>query len=72
LTNSCTINIVRYANAAGRGGGVDFRHYLNGLIDAYLYESGPHSCASAVVATEQMRTKAVSIRKVSPRQKPHW
>jgi len=40
LTNSCTINIVRYANAAGRGGGVDFRHYLNGLIDAYLYESG--------------------------------
>src|SRR5271170_5724923 len=40
LTNSCTINIVRYANAAGRGGGVDVRHYLNGLIDAYLYESG--------------------------------
>jgi hypothetical protein len=40
LTNSCTINIVRYANATGRGGGFDIRHYLNGLIDAYLYESG--------------------------------
>ena len=40
LTNSCTINIVRYANAAGRSGGIDVRHYLNGLIDAYLYEAG--------------------------------
>jgi len=40
LTNSCTINIIRYANAAGRGGGFDFRHLLNGLIDNYLYASG--------------------------------
>jgi hypothetical protein len=40
LTNSCTINIVRYANAAGRGGRFDFRHLLNGLIDAYLYSAG--------------------------------
>jgi hypothetical protein len=40
LTNSCTINIVRYANAAGRGGGFDIRHLLNGLIDGYLYYSG--------------------------------
>lgn len=40
LTNSCTINIIRYANAAGRGGGFDFRHLLNGFIDAYLYASG--------------------------------
>src|SRR5262249_18297625 len=40
LTNSCTINIIRYANAAGRGGGFDFRHLLNGLIDSYLYASG--------------------------------
>ena len=40
LTNSCTINIVRYANAAGRAGRLDFRHILNGLIDAYLYQSG--------------------------------
>jgi hypothetical protein len=31
LTNTCTINILRYANAAGRGGGFDVRHYLNGL-----------------------------------------
>ena len=40
LTNSCTINIVRYANAAGRVGGFDFRHLLNGFIDGYLYASG--------------------------------
>lgn len=40
LTNSCTINIVRYANAAGRAGRFDFRHLLNGLVDSYLYHSG--------------------------------
>ena len=42
LTNSCTINIVRYANAAGRGGGFELRHLLNGLVDGYLYELGPY------------------------------
>ena len=40
LTNSCTINIVRYANAAGRVGRLDVRHLLNGLVDGYLYYSG--------------------------------
>jgi len=40
LSNSCTINIVRYANAAGRTGPFDIRHLLNGLIDSYLYHSG--------------------------------
>ncbi len=40
LTNSCTINIIRYANAAGRSGRFDIRHLLNGLIDSYLYHSG--------------------------------
>jgi hypothetical protein len=40
LTNSCTINIVRYANAAGRVGHLDVRHLLNGLVDSYLYYSG--------------------------------
>ena len=40
LTNSCTINIIRYANAAGREGRFDIRHLLNGLIDDYLYASG--------------------------------
>ena len=33
LSNSCTINIIRYANAAGRRGRFDIRHLLNGLID---------------------------------------
>jgi hypothetical protein len=40
FSNSCTINIVRYANAAGRAGRLDLRHILNGLIDRYLYLSG--------------------------------
>jgi hypothetical protein len=40
LSNSCTINIIRYANAIGRTGGFDIRHLLNGLIDGYLYYSG--------------------------------
>lgn len=40
LTNSCTINIVRYANVAGRAGRFDIRHLFNGLIDSYLYHSG--------------------------------
>jgi Domain of unknown function (DUF4105) len=40
LSNSCTVNIVRYANAAGRVGRSDFRHYLNGFIDGYLYNTG--------------------------------
>jgi hypothetical protein len=40
LSNSCTINIVRYANAAGRKGRFDIRHLFNGLIDSYLYHSG--------------------------------
>jgi hypothetical protein len=40
LSNSCTINIVRYANRTGRVGGLDFRHILNGFIDRYLYHSG--------------------------------
>lgn len=38
--NSCTINIVRYANAAGRVGRFNIRHLLNGLVDSYLYHSG--------------------------------
>jgi hypothetical protein len=40
FSNSCTINIVRYANAAGRQGRFDIRHLFNGLVDSYLYHSG--------------------------------
>lgn len=39
LSNSCTINIVRYANVAGRTGQLDIRHLLNGFVDRYLYEA---------------------------------
>src|SRR4029450_1167803 len=40
LSNNCTINIMRYANAAGRVGRFDIRHLFNGLFDSYLYHSG--------------------------------
>lgn len=40
LSNSCTINIIRYLNAAGRKGRFDIRHLINGLVDGYLYHSG--------------------------------
>jgi hypothetical protein len=40
LSNSCTINIVRYANLAGRIGRLDIRHILNGWSDRYLYRAG--------------------------------
>lgn len=40
LSNSCTINIVRYANRAGREGTLDLRHVLNGWSDRYMYRAG--------------------------------
>lgn len=40
LSNNCTINIVRYANKAGRSGRFDWAHLLNGFIDQYLYRTG--------------------------------
>ncbi|MEP4076249.1 DUF4105 domain-containing protein [Haloferula sp.] len=36
---NCTLNIVRYKNAAGREGSFDIRHLLNGWIDRYFYET---------------------------------
>ena len=40
LSNSCTINIVRYANAIGRTGGWRLQHIANGWFDRYLYGAG--------------------------------
>lgn len=40
LKNSCTINIVRYANRAGREGPLDIRQVINGWVDRYLYRGG--------------------------------
>ncbi len=40
LKDNCTLNIIRYANAAGREGGFNFRHLFNGWIDRYLYLAG--------------------------------
>src|SRR5262245_23684790 len=40
LKSNCTLNIVRYANAAGREGRWDFRLLLNGWSDRYLYPAG--------------------------------
>ena len=40
LKNNCSINIVRYANEAGRNGGFDWRFLVNGLMDRYLWATG--------------------------------
>ncbi|MGZ9273865.1 MAG: Lnb N-terminal periplasmic domain-containing protein [Nitrospira sp.] len=40
LSNSCTINIIRYANRTGPSRGFDIRHFLNGFIDRYVYATG--------------------------------
>lgn len=39
LKSNCSLNIVRYRNAAGREGSFDIRHLLNGWVDRYLYET---------------------------------
>lgn len=40
IRSNCTINILRYANRAGRSGSFDIRHLLNGWSDRYLYREG--------------------------------
>jgi len=40
LSNSCTVNIVRYARAAGKPPRYDIRYLLNGFADSYLYSIG--------------------------------
>lgn len=41
LKNSCTINVIRYSRAAGgQHARIEIRHFLNGLIDGYLYRLG--------------------------------
>jgi len=40
LKSNCTLNIVRYARAAGWAAGFDIRHYINGWVDRYLYREG--------------------------------
>jgi hypothetical protein len=56
LSNSCTINIIRYENAAGRVGNNDIRHLLNGFIDGYLYDSGR---IDASVPYEELRRRSL-------------
>jgi hypothetical protein len=40
LKSNCTLNIIRYANVAGRQGRFDMRHLINGWADRYLYDNG--------------------------------
>ena len=40
LSNNCTLNIVRYMNKAGREGGFEWSHLLNGQFDGYLFNVG--------------------------------
>ena len=58
LSNSCTINIVRYANAAGREGRFDIRHLFNGLVDSYLYHSGR---VDTTLPFDELRRRCASL-----------
>jgi hypothetical protein len=41
LKNNCTINVIRYSRAVGaQHARFELKHFLNGLIDAYLYRLG--------------------------------
>jgi hypothetical protein len=41
LSNSCTINVIRYSRrVSGKHARFEIKHYLNGLIDSYLYRIG--------------------------------
>jgi Domain of unknown function (DUF4105) len=55
LRNSCTINIIRYASKAGRLTRMNIRHFLNGLIDSYLYSSG---YLKSTLPFEQLRSQS--------------
>jgi hypothetical protein len=55
LSNSCTINIVRYANLAGRVGRFDIRHLLNGWIYRYFYDAG---LVDTSLSFEELRRRA--------------
>jgi hypothetical protein len=83
LSNSCTINIVRYANLAGRIGDIDFRHYLNGWVDRYFYDTRLLDATfpfpelrrrsrvdPAVTAAEPVVDFALHIRESVPGMKP--
>ena len=57
LSNSCTVNIIRYSRAAGgRHSRFEFRHLLNGLIDRYVYGWASWTRASASKSYAGART----------------
>jgi hypothetical protein len=56
LSNNCTLNILRYARAAGgRHGYFDHRYLLNGLIDRYVYGAG---LVDTSVAFDELRLRS--------------
>ena len=56
LSNSCTVNIIRYSRAAGgRHSRFEFRHLLNGLIDRYVYGLG---IVDTSLGFEELRRRA--------------
>jgi hypothetical protein len=83
-SNSCTVNIFRYANVAGRQDGFDVRHLLNGLADRYLYAAGlvdttlpfaelrrRSEITRAGMAAEDAPDFSTRIRAGLPRAQPH-
>jgi hypothetical protein len=56
LSNSCTVNIVRYAGSIGSPMPFDIRYYLNGLADRALYRDGRLSTS---VSFEDLRQRSL-------------
>jgi hypothetical protein len=56
LSNSCTVNIVRYAGSIGASMPFDIRYYLNGLADRALYRDGR---LSTTVSFEDLRRRSL-------------
>jgi hypothetical protein len=55
LSNSCTINIVRYARIAGKLHDFDIRFWLNGYSDRGLYRAG---LLNPTMSFEELRRRA--------------
>ena len=55
FSNSCTVNIVRYARAVGHSRPWDIRQLLNGYMDRYLYRAG---LVETAMPFEQFRESA--------------
>jgi Domain of unknown function (DUF4105) len=63
LKSNCTLNIMRYARDAGWAAAFDFREYLNGWVDRFLYGE---EVLNTAVPFEDLRARAKIQETVQP------